>query len=131
MSWREVIHECFKRISNFNIDIHYNRSVDPDSPFQIFVRRSAGCEMLSEMYEKLRSHYKIEILDRSKYQVQPEYYNPNVVTRHMLTGRWGNETHEAVIATYRKKYPDMSEEDIMKKDYKEFRNIDIDTIDWN
>lgn len=30
-----------------------------------------------------------------------------------------------------KKYPDMSVEEIFKKDYKEFRDIDIDTLDWN
>jgi len=132
MFWREVIHECFKRIKNFtNPELAENRDPDPNSPFQIFVRRSAGCEMLSEMYDKLHTEYKIEILDRSKYQVQPDYYDPNVVTRHMLTGRWGNQAFEDVVRSFKKKYPDMSVQDIFKKDYKEFRNIDIDTIDWN
>ena len=131
MFWREVIHECFKRIANFNIEISQNRSSEPDSDFQVFVRRSAGCGMLSEMYDKLQSEYKIEILDRSKYQVQPDYYDPNVVTRHMLTGRWGNQTFEDVVKSFKQKYPDMSVEDIFKKDYKAFRNIDIDTLDWN
>jgi len=131
MFWREVIEECFLRLKDFPIEIHRNRSTHPDSDFQVFVRRSAGCGLLSEMYEDLNSHYKIKILDRSKYQVQPEHYDPGVVTRHMLTGRWGNETHDAVVATYRKKYPDMSVEEIFKRDYKEFRDIDIDNLDWN
>ena len=49
----------------------------------------------------------------------------------MLTGRWGNQAFEDVVNSFRKKYPDMSVQDIFKKDYKEFRNIDIDTLDWN
>ena len=129
--WREVIAEAFKRIKNFDTRILKDISNDPESPYHSFVRWSAGCGLLSDMYEKLKNIYNIEILDKSKFQVEPWIFNENIITRHMLTGRWGNEANQKIIDSYKQKYPYLSNEEILKLDYKFFRGIDLDTFNWH
>jgi hypothetical protein len=63
---------------------------------------------------KMKDEYKIEILDKTKYQVEPEKYDENVITRHMATGRWGHKIPKIVVENYRKKHPDMPVEEILK-----------------
>ena len=128
--WREVIEEAFKRIKEFDRGIG-TIATGINSEVYRFIQWSAGCGLLSDVYSKMKDEYKIEILDKTKYQVEPEKYNENVITRHMSTGRWGHKIPKIVVENYRKKHPDMSVEEILKLDYKDFRGIDIDTLDWN
>jgi hypothetical protein len=74
--------------------------------------------------------HKVSVLPAELYNPNYLSYNSDIRTKHMLTGRWGKEMMDIKAAEHSLVAESVSHQDFLKRDYKGFRNIDVDNFDF-
>ena len=94
-----------------------------------YVLKVTGPRLLSEVYAATRN--KVSVLPAELYNPNYLTYNSDIRSKHMLTGRWGLEMMDKKKQEHQKKADNTSHQDYLKKDYEGFRNINVDSFDFN
>lgn len=95
------------------------------------VVKTCGPRFLSRLYLSFNQN-AIGILPYQEYNNDHRYYNKNIKTRHMLTGRWGSEMMNILKERHYldENMKDKSHQEYILHDYLNFRNIDFKNFDF-
>ena len=93
-----------------------------------YVLEVTGPRLLSKVFAATK--HKVSILPAELYNPNYLSYNSDIRTKHMLTGRWGKEMMDIKAAEHSLVAESVSHQEFLKRDYKGFRNIDVDNFDF-
>ena len=109
--------------------IFYDKSNISTRESNDYVLQVTGPQLLSEVYAATK--HKVSILPAELYNPNYLTYNSDMRTKHMLTGRWGTEMMNIKKQEYQHEADGVSHQDFLKKDYEGFRNVNVDSFDFN
>ena len=114
----------FKRIREFVDQPHIVES-------DYYVKYIGGPFLLSDVYRETRWFYSIDIMPTNLFigSVDAPENNKNLLTKHLLTGIWGQDVFETLKASKKEKGCDhMTDGEYYLHHYKIFRKADIDQL---
>jgi mannosyltransferase OCH1-like enzyme len=128
---QEFFIECMNKCKDaFDSNMHsYDASNITTRESNDYILNVTGPRLLSEAYAATNS--KVSILPAETYNPNYLTYNSNLRTKHMLTGRWGTEMMHIKKIEHEQHVDSISHQDYLKKDYEGFRNVNVDSFDFN
>jgi mannosyltransferase OCH1-like enzyme len=113
---------------------------DPQHSFNAtLIKYIAGPYLLSDSFMMYEKKQNIGILNKRQFNPHHFTYHEDYITKHMMTGRWGDDQREFLINSL-KKYEretnkSMNIEEFMQKSYEKHRyflnkKIDVKTFDF-
>lgn len=118
--------ECIKNYSPYEKEINYDNFGDHCK----YVLDTTGPKFLSRIYNKFKKS-SIGVLPINEYNPELCWYDDNIKTKHMLTGRWGKETISYLKQKHKAEISEMDHNDFLLKDYLNFRNINFQKFNFN
>lgn len=93
------------------------------------VKFISGPKFLSEAYLCFDKKEEIYILPEKTYNQGPKKYNPQLKTRHLLTGLWGEDSYNNRMKEKKEKNFTGTDEEYLLHHYKWYRNVDLNKFE--
>jgi len=123
--------ECMMKSKELfdSASIAYDKSNIVTRDSNDYVLKVTGPRLLSEVYTA--TTHKVSVLPANLYNPHYLSYNSDIRSKHMLTGRWGTDMMDKKKQEHQQADGNITHQDYLKKDYEGFRNVNVDSFDFN
>jgi mannosyltransferase OCH1-like enzyme len=125
---------CFEmatfRLQSIKKMSSHNKHGEPE---KIYADYSTGPRLISDALMCYNSKSDLGVLPTKHFVHDAKFYSEDVVARHMLSGMWGKDILNVLLkyfAMYKTSYPETTFEEFKKLNYKTFRDVDVENLDF-